>query len=106
MVQAALGMQRMATIREGTTLDLPLLELMLYEAFFWSSELERPTLVEMRARPEFYTLLAAWGRIGDLALLADVGGAGAGAAWFRLWTPAVHSYGFVDQQTPELGLAV
>jgi ribosomal protein S18 acetylase RimI-like enzyme len=79
---------------------------MLYQPFFWRSELPRPTLVEMRARPEFYTLLAAWGRIGDLALLADVGGAGAGAAWFRLWTPAVHSYGFVDQQTPELGLAV
>jgi len=93
-------------IREATTLDLPFLEQMLYEAFFWSGGADRPTLLEMRGRPEFHSLLAAWGRTGDVALLALAAGAPAGAAWFRLWTPAVHSYGFVDDQTPELGLAV
>jgi ribosomal protein S18 acetylase RimI-like enzyme len=100
------GGARRAMIREATTSDLPFLEEMLYEAFFWSGGTERPTLVEMRARPEFDSLLAAWGRAGDVALLARVAGAAAGAAWFRLWTPALHSYGFVDEQTPELGLAV
>ena len=29
-----------------------------------------------------------------------------GAAWFRLWTPELHSYGFVNAETPELGIAV
>lgn len=96
----------MAMIREATTLDLPFLEEMLYEAFFWSGESERPTMAEMRARPEFHSLLAAWGRIGDVALLAHSAGATVGAGWFRLWTPAAHSYGFVDHETPELGLAV
>jgi ribosomal protein S18 acetylase RimI-like enzyme len=82
------------------------LEEMLYEAFFWRGGPERPPLVEMRARPEFHSLLAGWGRMGDVAFVAQSAGATAGAAWFRLWTAAAHSYGFVDRETPELGLAV
>lgn len=96
----------MPLIREATSGELPFLEQMLYEAFFWSGGAARPTLVEMRARPEFHCLLAAWGRQGDFALMAQVGGVAVGAAWFRLWTAEVHSYGFVDPETPELGLAV
>jgi ribosomal protein S18 acetylase RimI-like enzyme len=78
---------------------------MLYEAFFWSGT-ERPPLDDVRRRPEFSSLLAGWGRAGDSLLIAEHAGAGAGAAWFRLWTSDVHSYGFVDADTPELGLAV
>jgi ribosomal protein S18 acetylase RimI-like enzyme len=96
----------MLTIREGTSSDLPFLEEMLFEAFFWSSSVARPPMVEFRCRHEFSTLLAAWGRPGDFALVAREGGDAAGAAWFRLWTPDLHSYGFVDAATPELGLAV
>jgi ribosomal protein S18 acetylase RimI-like enzyme len=29
-----------------------------------------------------------------------------GAAWFRLWRSELHSYGFVNAETPELGIAV
>jgi ribosomal protein S18 acetylase RimI-like enzyme len=96
----------MTTIREGTSLDLPFLEEMLYEAFFWNSEVDRPPLVEARGRPEFLESLADWGRAGDVVLVAGHTGVAVGAAWFRLWTPEVHSYGFVDEKTPELGLAV
>lgn len=96
----------MTLIRAATSHDLPFIEAMLYEAFFWSAEAERPALVEMRTRPEFRELLADWGRPGDVALLAQTAGAASGAAWFRSWTDAVHSYGFVDADTPELGLAV
>jgi ribosomal protein S18 acetylase RimI-like enzyme len=95
----------MATVREGTLRDLPFLEAMLYEAFFWSGT-DRPPIVEVRRRAEFASLLAAWGRPGDLVLIAEHAGAAAGAAWFRLWTSDAHSYGFVDDRTPELGLAV
>lgn len=79
---------------------------MLYEAFFWNSGTERPPIVEVRCRPEFSSLLAAWGRAGDVVQIAEDAGAPVGAAWFRLWTSGVHSYGFVDDKTPELGLAV
>lgn len=96
----------MPTIREGTALDVPFLEEMLYEAFFWSGGLDRPPMAEARRRPELSSLLADWGRAGDVLQLAERDGAAVGAAWFRIWTSDVHSYGFVDDKTPELGLAV
>ena len=79
---------------------------MLLEAFFWNPASPRPTLSEFRNNPEFVKLLAHWGRLGDVAVIAEDGGRPIGAAWFRLWTPALHSYGFVDSETPELVLAV
>src|SRR5689334_22570076 len=96
----------MTAIRNGTSRDLPFLEEMLFEAFFWNSEVDRPSLIEARCRPEFSNLLADWGRPGDVVLVAERNGAAAGVAWFRLWTATAHSYGFVDEETPELGIAV
>lgn len=96
----------MVTIREGEAADLAFVEQMLYAAFFWNGEPERPSLAEIRQRPEFASLLAGWGRPGDIALLAEHDGVGAGAVWCRTWTQAEHSYGFIDEQTPELGLGV
>ena len=96
----------MPTLREGTATDLPFLEEMLYEAFFWSGDVARPPLIEARSLPEFSISLAGWGRPGDAALIAEYADTKAGAVWFRLWTPEAHSYGFVDSKTPELGLAI
>jgi ribosomal protein S18 acetylase RimI-like enzyme len=96
----------MTTIREGTSLDLQFLEEMLYEAFFWNSAADRPPLIEARCRPEFSILLADWGRAGDVVQIAEDAGVALGAAWFRLWASDAHSYGFVDEKTPELGVAV
>lgn len=92
-------------LRPGTPRDLPLLEAMLAEAFLWNVS-DRPTLAELRLRPEFALLFAGWGRAGDEALIAECAGVGAGAIWLRLWTTAQHSYGYVDERTPELGLGV
>ena len=93
-------------IRDGVATDLPFLEQMLVQAFFWSPDLPRRPLEQLRREPEFAKLLADWGRSGDRAVVAMEDGARVGAAWFRLWTPERHSYGFVDARTPELGLAV
>jgi len=93
-------------IRAGTAADIPFLEQMLFEAFFWNGDTPRPVFAMFREQPEFSTLLAQWGRAGDRARIASAKGAPIGAAWFRLWTPENHSYGFVDALTPELGLAV
>jgi len=96
----------MVTVRGASALDVPFLEEMLHEAFFWSGEAGRPPLVEVRRRPEFSDLLAGWGRPGDTALIAEDAGLASGAVWCRLWTAAAHSYGFVDHETPELGIGV
>ena len=93
-------------IRAGTPEDLPFLEQMLFEAFFWNSNQARPELQEFMQHPEFRKLLADWGRAGDKAVIAEENETPIGAAWYRLWTEENHSYGFVDEETPELGMAV
>ena len=93
-------------IRTARAEDLGFLEAMLFEAFFWDATVERPALLVFREHPEFTKLLSGWGRHGDLGVVAEDGGQQLGAAWFRLWTTEVHSYGFVDEASPELGLAV
>jgi len=94
-------------IRVGDASDGAFLEEMLFEAFFWDTATGRPTLASFRARAEFSQILEGWGRAGDLAIVAAAhDGARLGAAWCRLWTPEVHSYGFVDASIPEIGMAV
>ena len=48
----------------------------------------------------------AWGRPGDTAMIALVDGFPVGAAWFRLFKSSAPGYGFVEEQTPELAVAV
>ncbi|MFQ5630191.1 MAG: GNAT family N-acetyltransferase [bacterium] len=93
-------------IRTGKPQDLPFLEQMLFEAFFWHPDQERPVVQEFMQRPEFKKLLMNWGRNGDRAIIAEEKEIPVGAAWYRLWTEKDHSYGFVDADTPELGIGV
>ena len=75
---------------------------MLFEAFFWDTTASRPAFAEFRQHPEFSKLLSGWGRHGDRGVIAEAAATPLGAAWFRLWTTELHSYGFVDASTPEL----
>jgi ribosomal protein S18 acetylase RimI-like enzyme len=47
-----------------------------------------------------------WGRPGDTALIAIDEGFPVGAAWYRLFRREQPGYGFVDEETPELAIAV
>jgi ribosomal protein S18 acetylase RimI-like enzyme len=88
-------------VRAGNTADLPFLCAMLVEAFSWNTD-TRPYEVPV----ECSKLLDGWGRNGDHAVIAEIDGEPAGAAWFRLWTDDDHSYGFVADDVPEIALAV
>jgi GNAT superfamily N-acetyltransferase len=96
----------MVQLRPGITTDLDFLKEMLFEAFFWDTSIKRPLFALFRDDLEFSKLLADWERRGDRAVIAEEGGIRIGAAWFRLWTPDIHSYGFVNAATPEIAMAV
>jgi ribosomal protein S18 acetylase RimI-like enzyme len=79
---------------------------MLFEAFFWDPNKTKPDFQEFFQHPEFRKLLSDWGRVGDKAVIVEENSKRVGAAWYRLWTKEKHSYGFVDPETPEIGMGV
>ncbi|MEI9951820.1 MAG: N-acetyltransferase [Pseudomonadota bacterium] len=94
-------------IRRTRPDDAQFLREMLFEAAYWRPTMQRPAIERALARPELAKVLEGWGRPGDLAMVATDGqGERIGAAWMRLWTRANHLSGFVDEQSPELGIGV
>ncbi len=87
-------------IRRGGQQDVPFLRAMLRHAYHWHVN----TLDESEIPIARY--VEGWGRAGDTAVVALEGGHPVGAAWFRLFGESAPGWGFVDEQTPELSIAV
>ncbi|ETT32572.1 GNAT family N-acetyltransferase [Paenibacillus sp. FSL P4-0338] len=66
----------------------------------------KPPRSELLNSPGMVKYNENWGRQGDTALIALIDNIPAGAAWYRLFDETNQGYGFVDAQTPELGVAV
>ena len=87
-------------IRRGGEHDVPFLRDMLHHAYYW-----RESAPEMEDLPVSRYVLG-WGRRGDASVIAIEDAWPVGAAWYRLFTRAEPGYGFVDEETPELSIAV
>jgi len=87
-------------IRRGGRQDVRFLRDMLHHAYYWRerSPGEEPGPVARYVK--------GWGRPGDTALIAVEDGFPVGAAWYRLFRRDHPGYGFVDEETPELAIAV
>ena len=95
--------------RLSTRADPAFLAEMLYEAVNWRDDgaEERPPFDEMLARPEVQRYVDGWGRVGDVAIVAlDRRDEPVGGAWYRLFRADDAGYGFVDENTPELSIAL
>lgn len=95
------------SIRRLTSSDQPFLREMLYQSLF-VPEGGEPFPRAVLSRPEVSKYVEGWGRAGDLGFVAVDEGSGepVGAAWLRLLAGAVKGYGYLDDETPELGMAV
>jgi GNAT superfamily N-acetyltransferase/DNA-binding transcriptional ArsR family regulator len=88
----------------GTDRDLPVYKRILREAVSWRPGMRLP--LEIVDHPELARFHRGWGRPGDLAVVARAGETVVGGAFCRLFTEADHGDGFVDEQTPEIAIAV
>jgi ribosomal protein S18 acetylase RimI-like enzyme len=95
------------SIRRLSHPDQQFLREMLYQSLY-VPEGSRPFPRDVVNQPEIAKYVRAWGRAGDIGFVAiDVGsGEPVGAAWLRLLTGDERGYGYVDDETPELGMAV
>lgn len=84
-------------VRKGLPADVRFLRDMLHHAYYWR---------ELEAESATSRYVRGWGRRGDAAVIALEQGFPVGAAWYRLFTEREPGYGFVDEQTPELAIAV
>jgi GNAT superfamily N-acetyltransferase len=86
-------------IRRGNRQDVRFLRDMLRHAFYWRSggTVEDASL---------WRYVSGWGRRGDAAVIGLESGFPIGAAWYRLFPREEPGFGFVDDQTPEMAIAV
>lgn len=61
--------------------------------------------IEILQHPAVRILVEGWGLPTDVGVVAVVDGTDAGACWMRL-VPDRQSFGFVDEETPQLGIAL
>jgi ribosomal protein S18 acetylase RimI-like enzyme len=87
-------------VRRAGPQDVRFLRDMLHHAYYWKERAPDtgPGPVALYVK--------AWGRRGDTAVIALDKGFPVGAAWYRLFDRERPGYGFVDERTPELAIAV
>jgi ribosomal-protein-alanine N-acetyltransferase len=93
------------SIRTATAADEPFLRDMLFEAIF-VPEGTAPLPRAVIDSPGLAHYVAGYGRAGDHGLVALDGSTPVGAAWVRALTASDPGYGYVDDVTPELTVAV
>lgn len=93
-------------IRDLRPDELEFVKEMLYTALDWRPDIELPPREWVLAHEQVVIYHEGWGRDGDVALVAEEDGRAIGAAWYRLFTEAMHGEGYVDDETPELAVAV
>ncbi len=86
--------------------DIDAVQFALYLAVSWNDPPTIPDLPTAMAHPEVAMYHQGWGRAGDFGVKAVRGEQVIGAAFARLFTDESHGHGYVDDQTPELGVGV
>lgn len=92
-------------IRELKNNEAYILEDMLYEAIFQPDE---SNLIprDVINQPNLRVYIDNWGQFDDLCIVSEVNGKIVGAVWTRIFKGEIKGYGTVDNETPELSIAL
>lgn len=94
----------MITIRPLQPHELDFFSDMHYESIHIPQR--KPPKDELLNAPHLKKYHEGWGRTGDRVLVAMKDDQLAGAVWYRLFDETNPGYGYVDNETPELGIAI
>lgn len=93
-------------LREAGERDLLHVKWALYTAVTWDPMRELPPFDALIEHPELARYYRDWMRAGDLGVVAERGDELVGVAFCRLFAADDHGHGYVDDETPELAVAV
>jgi ribosomal protein S18 acetylase RimI-like enzyme len=95
------------TLRPLTLDDLQFQEEMLYQSLYVVED-QNIFPREIVQNPLISKYIKHWGRPGDFGLIVENKETGEkiGAAWYRLFTANDQGFGFIDDKTPELAIAI
>ncbi|MCG8482214.1 MAG: GNAT family N-acetyltransferase [Clostridia bacterium] len=97
----------MINCRKFTQDDYQFLREMLFEAVFWSRMNDRPSLEEGLSYDYTKHILVDFGsREGDIAVIAEIDGIKAGAAFIRYWNDDINIRGYISDDIPVLVIGV
>jgi GNAT superfamily N-acetyltransferase len=86
--------------------DVDAVQMALYLALSWNDDPNIPDIETVMQHPEVGAYHMGWGRVGDVGVKAVLEGELVGVAFARLFTDDDHGHGYVDDETPELGIGV
>ena len=93
-------------LRGAAADDVEQIRWALFTALAWNPERQLPPVEVTLAHPEAVRYHEGWGRHGDLGVIAEQDRELVGVAYCRLFTQDDHGHGYVDEETPELAVAV
>lgn len=86
--------------------DVAALERLLLEAVNWSPDRSQLTLKELQDNDTLVRYVEEWPRDDDAGIIAEGDDGVVGAAWFRRFARDRPGFGFIDELTPEVSVAV
>lgn len=92
-------------IREATAEDRDFLREMFYEAIFIPEGEEKPPFAVID-EPVLQKYTYHWMLPTDMGLIAEMDGEPVGILWARIFSVEAPGYGYVDDHTPEVSMAI
>lgn len=93
-------------LRPATGDDIDLVRQTLYLAVSWDMDDPVPPIEAILNDPGTAVYHEGWMRDGDRGVVAEIDGAFAGMAYYRLFPAGATGHGWVDEETPEVAIGV